>query len=261
VSLKLRQLLVGTATGRLLSSLRDRLEIIGAPQEQLGTIANDQLALKILVGLCRPQDVFVDVGAHIGSVVAEVQKHCAGAKIIAFEAIPEKAAKLKTKFPNIVTHSCALSDKEGKVEFFIDLEQSGYSSLSSPPHKSTKITIDMKRLDDFLDHADLIKIDVEGAELGVLKGADRLIARARPIIMFESGPANVLGYTKDAMFEFWSSQQYALFAPNRLSHNGSQMVISSFLDAHEYPRRTTNYFAVPQDKIDEVRERTRAIKL
>jgi FkbM family methyltransferase len=260
VSLKLRQLLVGTSTGRWLSSVRDKLELVTAPREQVGTIANDQLALKLLVGLCRPNDIFVDVGAHIGSVIAEVQNHCSSVKIIAFEAIPSKAGKLIDKFPDVVIHCCALSDDEGEAEFFVDLEQSGYSSLAPTPHKSTKIIVDMKRLDDILEGAHLIKIDVEGAELGVLKGAENLISASRPIIMFESGPANILGYSKEGMFEFFARHEYGVFAPNRLAHTGSPMTLSSFLDAHEYPRRTTNYFAVPSEKIQEVRDRARAVR-
>lgn len=261
MSLKLKQVLVGTSTGRWLSFFRDRLELIRAPQEQQGTIANDQMALRLLVGLCRPNDVFVDIGAHLGSVIGEVRHHCSDAKIVAFEAIPEKAANLTKKFPEVEIHCCALADSEGEAEFFIDLEESGFSSLASPPHRSAKITVEMKRLDYLLNHADLMKIDVEGAELGVLKGAKRLVANSRPIIMFESGPANVLGHTKEGIFDFFESCDYGILAPNRLAHTGSIMTLDSFLDAHDYPRRTTNYFAVPKEKICEIRLRAGSVNI
>jgi hypothetical protein len=43
----------------------------------------------------------------------------------------------------------------------------------------------MRRLDDVVDVADAVKIDVEGAELGVLRGARRLLAEAKPLVIFE----------------------------------------------------------------------------
>ncbi len=60
-----------------------------------------------------------------------------------------------------------------------------------------------RRLDTILRDVpvDVIKIDVEGAELGVLRGATGLLASARPVLMFESGPEARFGFTKDAMFD------------------------------------------------------------
>ncbi|URD61983.1 FkbM family methyltransferase [Sphingomonas sp. KRR8] len=235
-------------------SVRDVISLLRTPRVALGTTVNDQLALPLLVKLCRPREVFLDVGAHIGSVIAEVQHQCPTAHIEAFEAIPEKAEKLRRRFPGVAIHSCALSEDAGSVTFYVDTEESGYSSLAERPH-GKKIVVSKCRLDSLVDRADLIKIDVEGAELGVLRGSDKLIERSRPTIMFESGPGNVLGYTKEAMFAWFAERNYGLFAPNRLAGTGGAMTLDGFLDSHEYPRRTTNYFALPIEKESEIRGR------
>jgi len=255
----LKQRLIGTMFGRWLSAARDIIALIRTPRVALGTAVNDQLAPRLIAQLCQPTDVFVDVGAHIGSVIAEVRHNCPDARIVAFEAMSDKVAWLTRKFPTVTVHCCALSDQTGEAEFFVNLSQSGYSSLAEQQGSVRRITVAINRMDDLLDRADLIKIDVEGAELGVLRGAMRIIEECQPLIMFESGPGNVLGFTKESIFSFFSDRGYGLLAPNRLAHTGSVMTLDAFLDSHEYPRRTTNYFAVPLTRLDEFRIRATSL--
>jgi hypothetical protein len=77
--------------------------------------------------------------------------------------------------------------------------------------------------------------------------------------MFESAPAEVLGYTKPDLWQWFEDHDYAVFLPNRLAHAAPPMTLELFLDSHQYPRRATNYFGVPSEKIAEVRERASAI--
>jgi FkbM family methyltransferase len=257
----LKQMLVGTVIGRTAAHLRDRLEFFRTPTVALGTIVNDQLAGHLLTRLCRPGRTFLDIGSHIGSVIAEVRRNCPDAIVIGFEAIPEKVQWLRKKFPGHEIHGCALADIEGETSFFIDLLESGYSSLDSSRASTREIKVEMKRLDDLVDRddVDVIKIDVEGAELGVLLGADALIAKSRPIIMFESGPQSVLGYTKERMFAWFAERNYGIFAPVRVANTGGAMDLNTFLFSHEYPRITSNYFALPMEKSDEIRARARLL--
>ena len=108
---------------------------------------------------------------------------------------------------------------------------------------------------------DAIKIDVEGAELGVLRGAVKILRKCRPIIMFESAPQtdDGLGYTKEAIFEFLSSVDYCLVVPNRVAHNDDGLTLTGFNESHLYPRRTTNYFAIPSERRLVFRDRARSI--
>lgn len=122
----------------------------------------------------------------------------------------------------------------------------------------------MDTLDNLISSpdVDVIKIDVEGAELGVIRGGKRVLSDCRPLVMFESAPSGVgsLGYTKDALWRQLDELGYQIFVPNRLAHDGDGLSLECFLDSHVYPRRTTNYFAVPEERRIEIRDRARLIR-
>jgi hypothetical protein len=151
------------------------------------------------------------------------------------------------------------------VPFFVNTKQSGYSSLGKPSKFEGVETIEvpLKRLDALISSADVdvIKIDVEGAELGVFRGGDALIKRSRPTLMFESGPQAVDGleYNKESMWRWLEERDFEIVVPNRVAHNGSGLSLDGFLEAHLYPRRTTNYFAIPKERRIEIRDRARAL--
>lgn len=263
---KLKQMLVGTSIGHIMMTARNKAAILSAAinsPESVGTIANDQLASALLPKLCRPGKTFIDVGAHIGSVIADVLHHDSSIHVVAIEAIPEKARALQRKFPIVKVLNCAVGDQNSIVSFFINTKKSGYSSLGksgdSIDLKEIRVLID--RLDELVQSTDVdvIKIDVEGAELGVLLGAKQLIQQSRPVIMFESGPGdNGLGYTKEGIWNFFNDLGYTLHAPNRVAHNDNGLSLDGFIDGHVYPRRCTNYFAIPKEKRNEIRERMMA---
>lgn len=257
----IRQWLLGSVAGTAALRLRDAYAMLTASREAAGTVANDQLAARLVTRLPERGDIFVDVGAHIGSVIAEVRRHAPGAAIVAVEAIPEKAARLRAKFPDARVESCALAEREGTASFFVDQRRSGYSSLARGAGRVREIEVPVRTLDALIGdrRADIVKIDVEGAELGVLRGAEALLATRRPVILFESGPEEVLGHGKAAMWDFLHARDYALFVPNRLAHDAPPLSLEGFLDSHLYPRRTTNYFAVPREKVGDVRHKARKI--
>ncbi len=267
--MNLKQAILGSFLGRIAVSSREKLELARACMrrpESLGTIANDQLAGHLIASLCRSQMVFLDIGAHIGSVVSAVQLHDASVKIIAVEAIPEKAERLRTKFPNITVHACAAGEVAGETDFFIDTQQTGYSSLISTERPSTKIRkirVQVDRLDDLIsaDTAiDAVKIDIEGAEVGALRGATRIVSGCKPTVMFESAPVREgSSYTTSEIYDYFTSRDFVIVVPNRLAHNDDGLSQEGFLESHLYPRRTTNYFAVHKDRRMEIRDRAREI--
>jgi FkbM family methyltransferase len=268
--LKVKEAIVGTAIGRVLMSARDRFGLLFAAYkhlEMVGTIANDQLATLLVTRLCQATKTFVDVGAHIGSVIAAVQQCDASIKIVAIEAIPDKASRLRAKFPRVDIHECAVGDQKGEIPFYINTKDSGYSSLGRPTGKTdrfiTQIKVRMEKLDDLVSHdnIDVIKIDVEGAELAVLRGTEKIIAHSRPIIMFESGPGdpNGLGYSKTEMWRFFAERNYVIQVPNRVAHDDGGLSEDGFVESHVYPRRTTNYFAIASERRSVVRDAARRV--
>lgn len=75
----------------------------------LGTIANDQTAETLVTRLCAPHKTFLDVGAHIGSIAAEVLHNAPAVKVQAFEAIPDKVERLRWRFSGSPRQACGSS--------------------------------------------------------------------------------------------------------------------------------------------------------
>jgi FkbM family methyltransferase len=248
------------------SAFAERMRFAFKDVSNLGFAANDHLAARLLVGLPKAGSTFIDVGAHLGSVTAQVRHRDRSVKVHAVEAIPDKALKLKGIGPGVTVHSCALGEQSGQVSFFINAAASGYSSLSSDqPGFSSRdlreLQVEMKTLDDIVSaqDVDVIKIDVEGAELGVIRGATRILRECRPSIMFESGPPEVLGYSKRAMFAELTQLDYLVMVPNRVAHDAPEMNEAVFIDSHLYPARSMNYFAIPRERRVELRDRARHV--
>jgi FkbM family methyltransferase len=267
--LRMKQQLLGSPFGRLALSVRDKFEIVRTAclePEQVGALANDQLATRLGTTLCRPGLTFVDVGAHIGSFVAEVAHNDASIRIVAIEAVPDKAMHLQRKFPFAEVHACAVGEATGNAPFFVNLRAPGLSSLQKAAAGATdiaEITVPIRTLDGIVGPAgiDVMKIDVEGAELGVLRGGAKILDTSRPTIMFESGPPadGALRESKQALHDLLSSHDYATLVPNRVAHNDAGLTSDQFVESHVYPRRTTNYFAVARERRIEIRDRARRI--
>lgn len=132
----------------------------------------------------------LDIGANKGQFSLAFRELRPEAEIIAFEPLAAAADRFQRIFGDdrrVRLHRVALSDAEAEAEFYVtDREDS--SSLLKPgsgqraafgvAHRQT-IRVPVKRLDAMVDLAALarpilVKIDVQGAELGVLKGCDRL---------------------------------------------------------------------------------------
>jgi FkbM family methyltransferase len=263
-----KRLLLRSPVGLWIKDARDHLDLLQSSKrhfEEVGSIANDNLCRKLMTQVIVPNRTFLDIGAHIGSVIADIDRHCETVSVIAFEAMPDKAVHLRAEFPHARIEQFAVGDHAGDVSFHVDLDSSGCSSLSTRAMPSTDefttITVPMKRLDDFdlPENVDVMKIDVEGAEQGVITGGQSFLRQQRPIIYFESGPGDIpeLGFTKAALWSALDGLDYTVHVPHRVAHADKGLTLEMFLDSHEYPRRTTNYIAIPVERRDEYRERVR----
>ncbi|MET0282868.1 MAG: FkbM family methyltransferase [Polyangiales bacterium] len=266
--MSLKRLVLRSPLSSIAVDARERIALLGAAyrrSEELGMTSNDQLASTLVARLGPADAVFVDVGAHLGTVVEAVLRRGDRRRVVAIEAVAEKAAFLRKRFPSIEVHHCAAGECECEVSFFVDVRRSAYSSLGRPlPGREVhEVHVAMRPLDAVLqdERVGMIKIDVEGAELGVLRGARRLIEAHRPVIMFESGPLaeDGLGYSKEALYAWLDDAGYDIVVPNRVAHAGTPLSCDGFLESHQHPRRTTNYFAIPREQRVLVRDRARAV--
>ena len=266
----IRRIMVGTRVGRIVQTTQALIGLCLAAQrhgESMGTYCNDVMAEKLITRLCPDGGCFVDIGAHIGSISSEVLRTTPSASIYAIEAMPDKAVNLQQKFPKIHVFNYAVGNDQGTVPFYVNKNRSGYSSMIPPNDDSkdkwSKIQVQIKKLDQIILHisVDVIKIDVEGAEYEVILGSNKIIKNYRPLIMFESGPFlnNPEMNNKIGIFNFFKDNNYILLVPNRLAHNDDGLTVDCFLDSHIYPRRTTNYFAIPVEKKHAWKEKARAV--
>lgn len=160
--------------------------------------ALDDRTLALLLKLSLAGDAnCVDVGANVGTVLADMVATAPHGKHVAFEPVPQLAAGLRTRFPNVTVHQAAVADAAGEASFVVlpgRLSQSSLASTRSPGTRDLQaetVTVPVVRLDDVLTRPPaVVKIDVEGAELEALRGARHTLGECRPTVVLEFGHGN-----------------------------------------------------------------------
>lgn len=156
----------------------------------------DYEAMRILfAGTLAPDSNCIDVGSNIGVLLREMVRCAPDGSHIAYEPIPGLSASLATRFPDVEVRQAVLSDRPGERQFVYLPERPGYSHLPREGEPETEpsaelITVPAHTLDTALPKGyvpALIKIDVEEAELDVLRGARETLAEFRPIVIVEHG--------------------------------------------------------------------------
>lgn len=151
--------------------------------------------LSYLKSVLQKGDSFIDVGANIGLISIHTAK-LVGQKgtVFSYEAMPATAALLRenialNQLKNIVVGDFALGSVDGKTEIFENWQVNrGGASLLVKTEQSASFEIDVFCLDSVFPkefHPKVVKIDVEGFEMEVLKGAKNLIQREHPILIIE----------------------------------------------------------------------------
>jgi FkbM family methyltransferase len=151
------------------------------PGAWTGLLDHEPVVKEFLLTRFRPGEVFVDVGANVGaySLRAALQ----GMIVHSFEPNPGNVRILRRNSEinglAIDLHECALGASEGTA----NLSAGGAASRISD---EGELTVQVRTLDSFhLPQVDLLKVDVEGYELEVLRGAIETLERCHPAIMIE----------------------------------------------------------------------------
>lgn len=144
---------------------------------------------------CAVQTIF-DVGANVGQSALKFRAAFPSARIFSFEPVSNTFDELITNTSSsdegITCHKIALGNEQGKKTIYLS-DQSLTNSLVKPHQSSTHEEITISTIDTFsaeqqIARIDLLKIDAEGFDLEVLKGAKKIItAQQVPFILVEAG--------------------------------------------------------------------------
>jgi FkbM family methyltransferase len=182
----------------------------------------DNLHTRLLIAFTLHEDSnCIDIGAHRGVILKEFIRAAPRGRHVAFEPLPELAAGLRSRFPGVDVRECALSDGPAGEATFTYVPAidglSGFRRRSYPPGTRTReITVATDALDRALadDYVpSMIKVDVEGAELEVLRGALDTLRTHKPTLVFEhgAGGADHYGTSPDDIHDLLSEIGYRIF--------------------------------------------------
>lgn len=200
-----------------------------------------------------------DVGANRGEYVRLVldllvknppEIHC-------FEPSPTSFKRLQARFgahPRLLLNPFGLGEIAGPAKLYADVAGSSLSSLTKRDVEHFGMsfdhveTVSMETLDEYcsrksIEQIDLLKIDVEGHELGVLTGANRFLKEGRiRMVQFEFGGCNIdtRTFVRDYWRLFGEVGDFDLF---RIMPSGHLFTIEAYCEDLEQ-FRTTNFLVV-----------------
>ncbi len=191
----------------------------------------------------------IDIGASTGGYSSKARKIYPAAKIASFEPLPKSYHKLTERFKNDLNHKAynfVLSDKSGELEFN-ESSNSGSSSIltmskthaEAYPHtaKNTAIKVKADTLDAVFDSLGLegnilLKLDVQGAEALVLKGAEQTLSKVKVVFIETSFVELYKGqWLFDDLYSFMKKHDFHLAGVENVSQN---LKDGSFLQMDAY---------------------------
>jgi FkbM family methyltransferase len=242
---------------RAYGGLHFMLDLNDRPQRQIffGLYEPEDIAL--LRQLLKPGEAFFDVGCNVG-LYALIAAGLVGpqGQIHGFEPVPANVTtilrnlELNGLCDRVYVNPVAVGETCGAIELFLPATatESGWASLVRTAGRPYSVTVPMISLDSYIvQHnivqVDLIKIDVEGAELRVFQGMRALLSSLRPpIIYFEINPFFLQRQQIAAatLKEFVVSFGYRLYAYEQ------QRLLA--VDPHGPEERLRNILAIPRSR-------------
>lgn len=219
-----------------------------------GVQGGDRGEVKLLKSILKPDDVFIDVGANVGVFTLMAAKRLVDGQIHAFEPFKTNLNRLRAnlslnQFRNVVVNATALSNISSNRDLFISavnasggIRNTGLASFYVGKQEishSKKVSVSTITLDEYvqrsgLEKLDVIKIDVEGAEMDVLEGGLESLRKFRPIILMEVNERhlNYASRTIAELLKFWGSLDYSIAI---IDHSGRLKYIRTPADfrAHQ----------------------------
>lgn len=164
----------------------------------------------------RSGDLACDVGAHKGSYLYWMSRWAG--RVVAFEPQPELAGYLRQAatrlgLSNITVEQMAVAEQSGVLDLYIPTPRSPEASLS-PIEGASTLRVPVVALDAYFPEVErvaFLKVDVEGVELDVFRGAERILTQDRPAMLFECEQRHLRRGTVFDCFRYLEARGYRGF--------------------------------------------------
>jgi FkbM family methyltransferase len=175
-------------------------ETLGLSSLLYGTF--EMAELKFVGRYLRSGDAAFDIGANVGmfSVVMGLAT-ADGGRVIALEPVPSNVARLKqnldrNRLANVDIRAIALGSCDAELELHLaeDAAYHSFGPIEKPFRSVRSLNVPVRRLDNVWREISapavrFVKIDVEGGEEQILKGAKEFLAACRPVVLIEANSA------------------------------------------------------------------------
>ncbi|MFZ4400789.1 MAG: FkbM family methyltransferase [Bacteroidales bacterium] len=203
----------------------------------------DRLTKLIIKRVVKKDSVCIDIGCHKGEILDLILQQSPMGGHYGFEPIPLLYKKLIDNYsPENYILPYAIGENPGKASFQYVKNAPAYSGLQKRKYavknpEIEEIEVEIIPLDNIIPSSikiDFIKIDVEGAEYGVLKSAKRIIRENKPIIIFECGlgASDFYGTKPEEVFNFLTSNSLKISILKSWLKNKSPLSLNEFCDLY-----------------------------
>lgn len=243
--------LVPARYGRMLVHVNDRY--MGQAFLRYGEYSESEVAL--WRELLTPDAIVADVGANIGAHTVALAKLVPNGLVFAFEPLPHLFHLLAGNvalngLPNVLTYHAACGKAPGTIRVpAIDYtQQDNYGGIALGGYTLGNPVVQL-RLDDVLPRVTLLKADVEGMELDVLLGSERLLRECRPILYLECNPEpdKSLAAPQLALIRHVQQQGYEVRWHCAPLYNPQNLLKAPPLDAYESTVVSYNLLCLPKE--------------
>ncbi len=183
---------------------------------------NHRKEIGALLAAIRPGDIAVDVGANKGSFLLSLSLRAGSGRVVAFEPQPALADYLRrscraARLGNVVVETLGISERTGSLTLHVPAgigsAGASFEPLILAISPCSDVVVPVTSLDEYFRgeaaRIAAIKVDVEGHELAVLRGAEEILQRHRPLLVVESeerhagpgGVARVLRHLADRGYD------------------------------------------------------------